>query len=163
MERKHLQAVETVRRVEQVKGAAAQVESAKSKFEGAQAQLSYSEVRSPISGIIADRPLYAGEMASAGAPLLTVMNISRGIARANVPVAQAAILKAGQSARITQTDASRQATGKVTLCSPAVDPNSTTVEVWVEAANPAERLKPGATVRVDIHAETEIGRASCRE
>src|SRR5260370_879266 len=149
LENKELQAA-----VGDSKGAFEQAQAAKSKFEGAQAQLSYSEVRSPISGIIADRPLYAGEMASAGAPLLTVMNISRVIARANVPVAQAAILKAGQSARITQTDASLQATGKVTVVSPAVDPNSTTVEAWVEAANPAERLKPGATVRVDIHAET---------
>ena len=42
----------------------------------------------------------------------------------------------------------------MTVVSPAVDPNSTTVEVWVEADNPGERLKPGATVRVDIHAET---------
>jgi HlyD family secretion protein len=40
------------------------------------------------------------------------------------------------------------------VVSPAVDPNSTTVEVWVEAANPGERFKPGATVRVEIIAET---------
>ena len=26
--------------------------------------------------------------------------------------------------------------GKVTLVSPALDPNSTTIEVWVEAPNP---------------------------
>ena len=151
---KHLQAMQAVSRVEQVKSAEAQVESAKGKLEGAQAQLFYSEVRSPISGIIADRPLYAGEMASTGTPLLTVVNISRVIARANVPVAQAAVLKVGQPARITQTDASLEAAGKVTVVSPAVDPNSTTVEVWVEAVNPGERFKPGATVRVDIHAET---------
>jgi RND family efflux transporter MFP subunit len=40
------------------------------------------------------------------------------------------------------------------VVSPAVDPNSTTVEVWVEAENPGEKLKPGATVRVSILAET---------
>ena len=38
-----------------------------------------------------------------------------------------------------------------------MDPNSTTIEVWVEAINAGERLKPGATVRVDIHAETVKG------
>jgi multidrug efflux pump subunit AcrA (membrane-fusion protein) len=151
---KHLQTVESVGRVEQVKSAEAQVESAKAKYEGAEAQLSYSEIRSPIAGIVADRPLYAGEMASAGAPLVTVVNISRVIARANIPVGQAASVKAGDRANISQTDAQLQAAGKVTVVSPAVDPNSTTVEVWVEAENPGERLKPGATVRVDIHAET---------
>lgn len=151
---KHLQAVQNISRVEQVKSAQAQVQSAQSKYEGSQAQLSYSEIRSPIAGTIADRPFYAGEMASPGVPLLTVMNISRVIARANFPVAQAALLKIGQPATITQTDASLEGAGRVTVVSPAVNPNSTTVEVWVEAANPGERFKPGATVRVDIHAET---------
>ena len=151
---KHLQTVESVSRVEQVKGAEAQVESAKAKYQGAEAQLSYSEIRSPIAGIIADRPLYAGEIASAGTPLVTIVNISRVIARANIPVGQAASVKLGNPATISQTDAQAQATGKVTVISPAVDLNSTTVEVWVEADNPGERLKPGATVRVDIQAET---------
>lgn len=151
---KHLQAVENVSRVEQVKSAEAQVESAKAKFEGAEAQLSYSEIRSPIAGIIADRPLYPGEMATAGNPLVTIVNISRVIARANLPVGQAASVKVGNPATITQTDAQLEAAGRVIVVSPAVDPNSTTVEVWVEAENPGERLKPGATVRVDIHAET---------
>jgi HlyD family secretion protein len=151
---KHLQAQQGVSRVEQVKSAEAQVESAKAKFEGAEAQLSYSEIRSPIAGTIADRPLFAGEMASAGTPVITVMNISRVIARANIPVAQAVALKAGLPATISQTDADIQGAGKITVVSPAVDPNSTTVEVWVEAANPGERFKPGATVRVEIIAET---------
>jgi len=35
--------------------------------------------------VIADRPLYAGEMAAPGSPLLTVMDTSRVVARANVP------------------------------------------------------------------------------
>jgi HlyD family secretion protein len=86
--------------------------------------------------------------------LVTIVNISRVIARANIPVGQAASVKVGNPATISQTDAQLQATGKVTVVSPAVDPNSTTVEVWVEADNPGERLKPGATVRVDVHAET---------
>jgi len=151
---KHLQAQQSVNRVEQVKTAEAQVESAKAKFEGAEAQLSYSEIRSPIAGTIADRPIYPGEMAAAGTPLLTVMNISRVIARANIPVAQAVALKAGLPANIAQTDAPLETSGKITVVSPAVDPNSTTVEVWVEADNPGEKFKPGATVRVEIIAET---------
>jgi multidrug efflux pump subunit AcrA (membrane-fusion protein) len=150
---KHLQAQQSVGRVEQVKSGEANVESAKAKYEGAQAQLSYADIRSPIAGVVADRPLYPGEMAAAGTPLLTVMNISRVIARANVPVAQASTVKVGNPASIS-ADGQLQAQGKVTVVSPAVNPNSTTVEVWVEADNPGERLKPGATVRVDIHAET---------
>jgi multidrug efflux pump subunit AcrA (membrane-fusion protein) len=47
--------------------------------------------------------------------------------------------------------------GKVTIVSPAVDPNSTTVQVWVQASNPGERMKAGAAVRVAILAATIEG------
>ena len=40
------------------------------------------------------------------------------------------------------------------MVSPAVDPSTTTVEVWVKLANPGERLKPGGTVHVSIIADT---------
>jgi len=47
--------------------------------------------------------------------------------------------------------------GKVSLISPALDPNSTTVEVWVQAANPDQQLRPGATARVSMTAQTVRG------
>ena len=150
----HLEALNRVAQPEQTKSAQAQTDAAKARYDAALAQLSYSEIRSPIAGVIADRPLYAGEMASAGTPLLTVVNISRIIARANVPVAQAAFLKAGDTATITQKETGVETNGRVTVVSPAVDPNSTTVQVWVEADNPGEKWKPGATVRVSVVAET---------
>jgi HlyD family secretion protein len=150
----HLQALDRVGRPETTKSAQAQADAAKARYDAALAQLSYSEIRSPIAGVIAERPLYAGEMASAGTPLLTVVNVSRVIARANVPVPQAAFLKVGDAGTIEQAEAGITLTGKVTVVSPAVDPNSTTVEVWVAAENPGEKLKPGATVHVSIVAET---------
>lgn len=150
----HLQALNRVGQPEQTKGAQAQTDAAKARYDAALAQLSYSEVRSPIAGVIADRPLYAGEMAAAGSPLATVVNVSRVIARANVPVSQAGSLKVGDTGSISQTEAGVQLMGKVTVVSPVLDPNSTTVEVWVEAADPGEKLKPGATVHVSMLAET---------
>jgi RND family efflux transporter MFP subunit len=42
----------------------------------------------------------------------------------------------------------------VTLVSPALDPNSTTVEVWVQAKNPKQTLKPGTSVRLSMVSET---------
>ena len=38
--------------------------------------------------------------------------------------------------------------------SPALDPNSTTVEVWVEVPNPDGSLRPGTAVTVKILART---------
>ena len=150
----HLEALQNVGKQEQIKTAEAQVETAKAHYQGAEAQLGYSEIRSPISGVIAERAIYAGEMAPAGAPLLTVMDVSRVVARANIPQSQAGYLHVGDRATVTASASAEGAPGKLIVVSPAVDPNSTTVQVWVEMANPGERLKPGTTVHVSIVAAT---------
>jgi RND family efflux transporter MFP subunit len=142
-----------VGRVEDVKIVQAQADSARGKLAAAQAQLAYSEIYSPISGVVADRPLFVGELAVPGMPLMTVMDISSVIARVNVPQAQAAYVKVGQAARIVSMDGV-EAPGTITTVSPAVDPQGTTIEVWVQAANPGEKLRPGGTVHVTITAET---------
>jgi multidrug efflux pump subunit AcrA (membrane-fusion protein) len=149
---KHLESLQSVGRHEEVRGAAGGLESAKGKYEAAQAQLAYSEVRSPISGVIADRAVFPGEMANAGTALLTVMDVSGVIARINIPQAQAAYVRVGQPATVTATDSPVEVAGKVTVVSPAVDPQSTTVEIWVQAPNPGERLRPGGSVHVTIQA-----------
>ncbi len=146
---KHLQGLESVSRQQQLASARAQMEAAKAHYEGAMAQLSYSEVRSPIQGVVADRPLYLGEMASSGSALFTIVDISKVIARATVPVNEAASMAVGQSATIS--GAGGMIEGKVIVVSPAVNPSTTTVEVWVEAQNPGERFKPGETAQVSIN------------
>ncbi len=126
--------------------------AAKAHFRTAQAQLSYAEVRSPISGIVADRPVYPGEMAASGAPLATIVDVSQIVARANVPVNEARAIRVGRPARISGPDGDLPAVVKVV--SPATDPTTTTIQIWVQSDNPGERLKPGGSARVAIIAET---------
>lgn len=144
----HLRAFNSVGRSEQVKSAQAQMEAAKAHYESAQAQVSYAEVRSPMSGVVSDRPLNIGEMASSGSALFSIVDIAHVVARASIPVHDAAAIKLGRHAKITGPGG--ELNGKVTVVSPAVDPNTTTVEVWVEAPNPDEELKPGTTVRISV-------------
>ena len=150
----HLDALMKVGKQQQLKSAAGQLESAKGKYLGAAAQLSYSEIRSPIDGVVADRPLYPGEMAAAGAPLLTVMDTSQVIARAHIPQPEAALLKVGDKATIAVPGEVNPVEGKITVVSPALDPNSTTVEIWVQAKNADQRLKPGTSVQLSMLAQT---------
>jgi HlyD family secretion protein len=151
---RHLQDLLKVGKPQTLKGAAALVESAKAKYLGAEAQLSYSQIRSPIDGVVTDRPLYPGETAAAGTPLLTVMDISQVIARAHIPQPDAAQLKVGDPAKIEVAGEDQPIEGQVTVVSPALDPNSTTVEVWVQAKNPKRTLKPGTSVTVSMAART---------
>jgi HlyD family secretion protein len=150
----HLEALLAIGKQAELKAAAGSLESAKGKYQGAQAQLSYSEIRSPINGVITDRPLYPGEMAAAGTPLLTVMDISSVIAKAHIPQGDAAALKVGDTGTITVPGIDKPIEGRVTVVSPALDPSSTTVEVWFEAKNPKHELKPGTSVQVSITAQT---------
>ncbi|HSM85487.1 MAG TPA: efflux RND transporter periplasmic adaptor subunit, partial [Candidatus Limnocylindrales bacterium] len=90
--RKHLDALNATGRQQELKSASGQLTSAKGKLMASQAQLSYSEIRSPIDGYVTDRPLYPGEMASTSMPLLTVMDISRVLAKAHIPQSDAQLL-----------------------------------------------------------------------
>lgn len=149
--RRNLESVQGVAQVEDIKTAAAQRDSARARTEAAQVQLGYSEIRSPISGIVSDRPLFVGEMAVPGMPLVTVVDISSLIARVNVPSGQARYITVGQPAGILLGGGS-EAPGRVIVVSPAVDPQGTTVEVWIRTDNPDERLRPGGTVHARITA-----------
>src|SRR5579863_3437048 len=128
--------------------------AAKGDTENANATLSYTKIISPINGVVTDRPYYPGETPATGTPIITVMDLSQIIARAHVAQTEAASLKVGDPATITIPGQSTIVKGKVTLVSPAVDANSTTVEVWVQAANPKESLRPGTSVRVAMVAQT---------
>lgn len=151
---KHFESLKAIGYQQAQKSAKGQLESAQGKYQGAEAQLSYSDIRSPINGVVTDRPLYPGEMASAGTPLLTVMDISQVVARAHIPQQSAALLKVGDKAEVSVPGMDTSFPGKVSVVSPALDPGSTTVEVWVTLKNPHERLKPGTSVQVSMIAKS---------
>ena len=154
----HLNTLQSVGKQEQIKGAAAQVQSAQAHLASQETQVGYSRVTSPISGVIADRPLNVGEMANPGSPLMSIVDIARVVARVDVPQSEASAVKIGQTATLTQPGSQDAVEGKVTVVSPAADQNTTTVQIWIQADNPGERLKPGTAIHADI--ATEVVKAA---
>ena len=140
---------------ETLKSAGGQLSAAKGKYENAKAQLSYAEIRSPIDGVVTDRPQFQGELATANQPLMTVMNTSKLIAKSHISQNEAVLFKVGNPAEIELEGLDEPIKAKVTLISPALDPGSTTVEVWVVADKPNPALKPGMNARVNIIAKSE--------
>src|SRR6266478_1955999 len=110
----HWNALQAIGKEQELKSAGGQLESARGKYLGSQAQLGYSEIRSPINGVVTERPLYPGEMAAAGTPLLVVMDISQVIAKAHIPQPSAALLKVGDKASIEVPGMDQPFSGKVT-------------------------------------------------
>ena len=151
---KHLAGLQEGASQQHRKAAQGQLTAAEGKYLGAAAQLSYTRIVSPIDGVITDRPIYPGETPAAGLPLLVVMDASRVIAKSHISADQAGRLKIGNSAAVTAPGLDQPVSGKVTLVSPALDPNSTTVEVWVEVPNKDGNLRPGSTVHLSMVTET---------
>jgi HlyD family secretion protein len=152
---KQLADLQRIGKQQALKSAGGQLSAAQGKYLNAQAQLSYSEIRSPIDGVVTDRPQFQGELATANQPLLTVMNTSKLIAKAHISQAEAVLLKVGNKAEIELPGLDEPINAKVTLVSPALDPGSTTIEVWVESAKPNPALKPGMNARVNVIAKSE--------
>jgi HlyD family secretion protein len=151
---KQLADLQRVGKQQALKSAEGSRTSAEGRMKGAEALLSYSRITSPIDGVITDRPLYEGDVATANQPLLTVMNTSRLIAKAHIAQSEAAVLKVGNPAELRIPGLDEPVKGRVSLVSPALDPGSTTIEVWVEASKPDPALKPGMTVGLSMTAKT---------
>lgn len=151
---RQLEDLRRVGKTQTLKSAQGQLTAAKGKYLGAAAQLSYSEIRSPIDGFVTERPQYAGELATANQPLLTVMDTSTLIAKAHIPQSDAAQLKVGDPAQIRVAGSLDPIPGKVTLVSPALDPGSTTIEVWVQSNKSNPALRPGMTAQIVITARS---------
>ncbi len=146
--KQHFEAVQKTSNQAALESAKGLLQSAKGKFEGATAQLSYTEIRSPINGYVTDRPLFAGETATAGSPVITVMDTSALIAKVHIAQPLAQQLKVGGEASLQIAGADKEIPAKITLISPALDAGSTTIEVWVRVENPKNALKAGTPVQV---------------
>lgn len=151
---KHLEGMKAVSHEAALKAAQGQLTSAEGKYKGAEAQVSYSEIRSPIIGVVTDRPLFAGETAPAGAALITVMDTSALIAKTHVGQRLAQQMKMGDAATVTVPGVDDPVPAKVSLISPALDPGSTTVEVWLRVENKKGAYKVGTPVKVSITGST---------
>jgi len=152
--KKHLDAMQSVMHEAALKQARGTLTSAEGKLKEAQAQVEYSEIRSPIAGFVTERPLFAGETAAAGAPLITIMETSTLLAKTHIGQAQAQRMKVGSNAEVHASGLDEAVPAKVSMISPALDPGSTTVEVWLKIDNRSGKLKVGTPVKVSITGRT---------
>ena len=151
---KHLDNVQKTTRKANLDSAQGQLTSAQGKFENAEAQVSYASLRSPIDGVVTDRPLFPGETAAAGRPAVTVMDTSDLLAKLHIAQQAAQKLRVGGSAEIAIPGVDDPQPATISLISPALDPGSTTVEVWLKLPNPGGRFKVGSPVRASIRGTT---------
>jgi multidrug efflux pump subunit AcrA (membrane-fusion protein) len=130
-------------------------EQAKARLAYLDAQLQFTQLRSPFAGAVTEQFLYPGDMAKPDAPVFTVVDLSVAVARAQVPEADAAAVRPGQPCAFNSVDSGASHAGRVSVVNKAVDPARRTVEVWCEIPNPSHTLRAGAFGEVRITTATE--------
>ncbi len=136
--------------------ASARVAAAQQHLATLDAQLSYSIIRAPISGLITDQFQYEGEFAAAGAKLFNIADISQVIVKAPFSDTVAAQLKVGDTVTVVPTDTSaEELRGQITLLSRSTDLTNRTVEVWVALGNADGRLRANSAAQMTVSARAK--------
>jgi membrane fusion protein (multidrug efflux system) len=126
-------------------------EHQKAAYDLAQLDLNYSSIRSPISGVVAERKIKVGNMVLANQATFRVTSLDPLLAVLHVPERQMGKLQVGQPAKLG-VDAVKgiEFIGKIKRISPVVDPGTGTVKVTVEVHDTSRQLKPGMFARLNI-------------
>ena len=148
--RQHLHSVVTTTGATTQQSAQGQLESARGRLMSARAQESYAQLRSPINGVVTERPLFPGETSVAGSTLITVMDTSSLLATLHLSQIVAQKLEVGRKAEIRFAGVEDPVAATVSFISPALDPGSATVEVWLALPNGDGRFNVGTPVHALI-------------
>jgi RND family efflux transporter MFP subunit len=102
----------------------ARISQAKQGVESASVTRSYSEIRAPFAGVVTDKRVEAGQMATPGTPLLTIEQT--GVYRLEAPVEASMLnsVRLGQRVTVSLESSDQLIPGKVSEIVPAIDPSS---------------------------------------
>jgi membrane fusion protein (multidrug efflux system) len=120
-------------------------------YDSARLELSYTEIRAPINGVISARKIKVGNTIGPNDPTFTVTDLDPLLAFVHVPEKEFRKLAPGQNAEVV-IDAlgSTRFIGTISRISPTVDPQTGTFRARVEVPDATRTLKPGMFARVNI-------------
>lgn len=127
-----------------------------------QAVQGFTRLTAPFAGVVTSRSAQIGALVTSGTaasqPLFTVSDIHRVRIYVRVPQNASAQVHPGQHAKLTVPEyPSRGFDATVARTAGAVDPQSGTVLVELQADNADQALKPGGYAQVSFAAATEAG------
>jgi RND family efflux transporter MFP subunit len=135
----------------------AQVASAQASVAAVQSRLAKTVIKAPISGIVTKQDAIIGEIAPAGVTIVSVMTDSQFQIEANIPEADIAKVKSGQSATVTLDAYSTDDIFNARVVT--VDPAETVIDgvptykTTFQFEGSDDRIKSGMTANVEITGE----------
>jgi len=143
--------------VQAKKSAEAQLKLAQATVERDRANLAYSVIRSPVSGVVVDREVDVGQTVAASLQTPTLFKIAQDLSRmqidANFAEADIGSIRVGQSVHFTVDafpDRSFNGVVKLVRLNPTSQQNVVTYDVVINVDNPENILLPGMTAYVSI-------------
>ncbi|NBB65615.1 efflux RND transporter periplasmic adaptor subunit [Pseudomonas sp. ODNR1LW] len=130
------------------RSSAANLAAARATLASTQTQLSQATVRAPVSGQIISRSVTKGQIISAGTELFRMVRDGRLELDAQVPETELPLIRAGQTATITSSEAG-STTGTVRIVTPEVDPQTRLGLARIT-------LSPGSQLRTGMFAKAQI-------
>jgi membrane fusion protein, multidrug efflux system len=142
----------------QLSQAQAALADARARSSSAREMLGNTTVTAPISGIVSERPVSAGDVVQPGAALFTVVDTGSMQLEASVPAAQLGQVRRGAPVRFTVSAyPGRVFTGTVQRINPAADAATGQVPVIVTIPNSEGTLVSGLFAEGRVEAEVRQG------
>ena len=128
-----------------------EMDALEASYNLARLEVSYTEIRAPIDGVIAERFVKIGNTIDVNAVTFQVTSLEPLIAYLHVPEREYRRIDRGQTA-VIEVDALQgsEYQAVVARISPVVDPATGTFKISVEVTDPTRRLKPGMFGRINI-------------
>lgn len=123
-------------------------DSARAQVERVRVLLSYAVIRAPLSGIVIERHVEVGDLASPGMELMAMYDPTRMRLEAPTPVRLIPYLKLGAPVPVTLEHPPVELTGRVGEIVGEIDPRSRTQIVRIDLERPEADLLPGAFGRL---------------
>jgi RND family efflux transporter MFP subunit len=121
----------------------AQLADARARLGTAQSQISDAILRAPLDGVVADRAVNTGDVVSPGTALFTVIDPSSMRLEASVPSEELGSLKVGATVLFQVRGYPQPFEGRIERISPAADPATRQVPIFVAIPNQGGRLVAG--------------------
>ena len=132
-----------------------QKEAAAARLAAAKLQLDYTEIRSPISGVITERLVEVGDLVNINQQTFTVEDFTPLWSRIFIPERELSQIRIGQQGTLRfQAYPEKTFQGRIKMINPTVDPESGTVKVTLEVLRTKGLLRPGMFGTVYIATET---------
>jgi membrane fusion protein, multidrug efflux system len=138
--------------------ARASLAQARAQLSSAEKQLGYTRVTAPISGVVSEKPVSAGDVVQPGTAVYTVVDPSRLELEASVPAEQIGALHVGAPVQFTVNGyPGRAFEGEITRINPAADPATRQVRVYAEIPNPGNALVAGLFAEGRVASQARTG------